>query len=109
MDFLTHHLLRNSAGFRISPTEIEEVLFQSEKVRGAAVIGVPDEVLGQAIKAFVVPQDGERPDAAALLAWCADNMPRNTVPKTITILTDLPKTPTDKVDYQALRQRKALA
>jgi acyl-CoA synthetase (AMP-forming)/AMP-acid ligase II len=65
--------------------------------------------LGQAIKAFIVPQDGERPDAAALLVWCADKMPCNMVPKTITILTDLPKTPTGKVDYQALRQRDELA
>ena len=43
-----------SSGFRISPTEVEEVLFQSGLVKGAAVIGVPDDVLGQSVKAFVV-------------------------------------------------------
>src|SRR5262249_34955097 len=41
-----------SAGFRISPSDVEEILFQTGRVRGAAVIGVPDEVLGQHIKAF---------------------------------------------------------
>ena len=48
-----------SSGFRISPTEVEEVLFKSGLVRAAAVIGIPDEVLGQTIKAFVVRRDGE--------------------------------------------------
>jgi acyl-CoA ligase (AMP-forming) (exosortase A-associated) len=46
-----------SSGYRISPTEVEEALFQSGRIRGAAVIGVPDEILGQHIKAFVVPKD----------------------------------------------------
>ena len=48
-----------STGFRISPTEVEEACFQSGKLRQVAVIGVPDDVLGQAIKAFVVPRDGD--------------------------------------------------
>ena len=60
-----------SSGFRISPTEVEEVLFQTGKLRGAAVIGIPDEVLGQKIKAFVVPRNGEPLDTEALLAHCA--------------------------------------
>ena len=47
-----------SSGFRISPTEVEEVLFQTGEIQQAAVIGIPDEVLGQSIKAFVVPKDG---------------------------------------------------
>jgi acyl-CoA ligase (AMP-forming) (exosortase A-associated) len=93
-----------SSGFRVSPTEVEEVLFQSGKVRGAAVIGIPDEILGQAIKAFVVPEDREIPDVAALLAFCAEKMPRYMVPKAIEVLTDLPKTPTGKIDYPALRR-----
>src|SRR5215469_9106821 len=48
-----------SSGFRISPTEVDEVLFKSGDLRHAAVIGIPDESLGQTIKAFVVPKDGK--------------------------------------------------
>ena len=95
-----------SSGVRISPTEIEEVLFQTGKVRGAAVIGIPDEVLGQSIKAFVVPRDGSALDVEALLGTCAEKMPRYMVPKTIEVLNELPKTSSGKVDYPALRRRE---
>jgi acyl-CoA ligase (AMP-forming) (exosortase A-associated) len=98
-----------SSGFRISPTEVEEVLFQSGKLREAAVIGIPDEVLGQAIKAFVVAQDGESPDTATLLAFCAEKMPRYMVPSAVEILEGLPKTTSGKVDYPELRRREGLS
>ena len=97
-----------SSGFRISPTEVEEVLFQTGKLRGAAVIGIPDDVLGQAIKAFVVAKDGLPLDPPALLAICAEKMPRYMVPKFIEVLDELPKTSSGKVDYPALRRRGAL-
>lgn len=97
-----------SSGFRISPTEVEEVLFQSGLVRQAAVIGVPDEILGQSIKAFVVPADGRpvRPDD--LIAFCAERTPRYMVPKSVEVLAELPKTSSGKVDYPALRKREGL-
>jgi acyl-CoA ligase (AMP-forming) (exosortase A-associated) len=97
-----------SSGFRISPTEVEEVLFQSGTVRQAAVIGVPDEVLGQSIKAFVVPRDGESVDSEALIAYCAEKMPRYMVPKSVQVLNELPKTTSGKVDYPALRRGEGL-
>ena len=97
-----------SSGFRISPTEVEEVLFQTGKVRGAAVIGIPDDVLGQTIKAFVVARDGNVLDVESLLALCAEKMPRYMIPKTIEVLTELPKTSSGKVDYPALRRREGL-
>jgi acyl-CoA ligase (AMP-forming) (exosortase A-associated) len=97
-----------SSGFRISPTEIEEVLFQTGQLRGAAVIGLPDEVLGQVIKAFVVAKDGAPIDTDALLATCGEKMPRYMVPKFIEVLSELPKTSSGKVDYPALRRREGL-
>jgi len=97
-----------SSGFRISPTEVEEALFSSGKLRGAAVIGIPDEVLGQTIKAFVTQRDGDPLDAEALLAHCGEKLPRYMVPKTIEILSELPKTSSGKVDYPALRRRENL-
>lgn len=93
-----------SAGYRISPTEVEEVLFQSGKIRHAAVIGVPDELLGQRIKAYVVPRDDEAIDLAHLVAFCAERMPPYMLPKAIEVLDKLPVTSNGKVDYPTLRK-----
>ena len=97
-----------SSGFRISPTEVEEVLFQSGMLRQAAVIGIPDEVMGQSIKAFVVSKNGGCLDTNTLLAFCATKLPRHMVPKVVEVLNDLPKTSSGKVDYPALRGREGL-
>jgi acyl-coenzyme A synthetase/AMP-(fatty) acid ligase len=101
--------LIKSSGYRVSPTEVEEVLFQSGKVCQAAVIGIPDDALGQTIKAFVVLRDDEPVDPQALLAFCAERIPRHMIPKTVQILDDLPKTSSGKVDYPALRRAEGLS
>ena len=97
-----------SSGFRISPTEVEEVLFQSGILREAAVIGIPDGTLGHVIKAYVAPRDGETVNPEALLLFCAERMPRYMVPKFIQVVASLPKTPSGKVDYPALRNREGI-
>jgi acyl-CoA synthetase (AMP-forming)/AMP-acid ligase II len=97
-----------SSGFRISPTEIEEVLFQTGKLRGAAAIGIPDDVLGQVVKVFVVAKDGTPLDPQELLSICAEKMPRYMVPKFLEVLDELPKTSSGKVDYPTLRRREGL-
>jgi acyl-CoA synthetase (AMP-forming)/AMP-acid ligase II len=93
-------------GFRVSPTEVEEILYQSGRLQGAAVIGIPDEILGQQIKAFVVPKEGEPLDTKELLAFCTERMPRYMTPKTVEVIDALPKTSSGKVDYPALRRRE---
>jgi acyl-CoA synthetase (AMP-forming)/AMP-acid ligase II len=97
-----------SSGFRISPTEVEDVLFKSGFVKAAAVVGIPDEVLGQRIKAFVVACDGGALDVEELREYCAVNMPRHMVPSEIEALEEMPKTPSGKVDYQLLRRREGV-
>ncbi|HWP23812.1 MAG TPA: acyl-CoA ligase (AMP-forming), exosortase A system-associated [Candidatus Binatia bacterium] len=92
------------SGYRVSPTEVEEVLYQSGKVREAAVIGIPDDTLGQVIKAYAVPRDGEVLDAAELIAFCAERVPRYMVPKVVEVTKALPKTSSGKIDYPALRR-----
>jgi acyl-CoA ligase (AMP-forming) (exosortase A-associated) len=98
-----------SSGYRISPTEVEEALFQSGRLRGAAAIGIPDEMLGQIIKVFVVPREGESVTADELREFTATRLPHYMVPKILEVVPDLPKTPTGKVDYPALRRREGLA
>jgi acyl-CoA ligase (AMP-forming) (exosortase A-associated) len=96
-----------SSGFRISPTEVEEALMQSGLLREVAVIGLPDPVLGQSIKAFAVWREGLGVDVEALRTACATQLPGYMVPRTIEILEALPKTTSGKVDYPSLRHREA--
>ena len=86
-----------SSGFRISPTEVEEALFTSGQVREAAVIGIPDEILGQAIKAVVVLRPGERLDAAYIKAECRRQLANYKIPKVIEFSAALPYTASGKL------------
>jgi acyl-CoA ligase (AMP-forming) (exosortase A-associated) len=98
-----------SSGFRISPTEVEEALFKAGQLRHAAVIGLPDDMLGQRIKAFVVPQDGTTVDADDLLERVTELLPRHMVPKSVEVVTTLPTTASGKIDYPELRKREYAA
>ena len=97
-----------SSGYRISPTEVEEALFSSGKLREVAVIGLPDEMLGQSIKAYVVPREDESVTDEALLAHCGEKLPRYMVPAIVEFLESLPKTSNGKLDYPALRRHEGL-
>jgi acyl-coenzyme A synthetase/AMP-(fatty) acid ligase len=97
-----------SSGYRISPNEVEEVLFQSGMLREAAVIGIPDGALGHGIKAYVAPREGETVTQDKLLTFCAERVPRYMVPKEVEVMDALPKMPNGKVDYTALRHRAGI-
>ena len=94
-----------SAGYRISPTEIEGVLATNPQVAAAAVVGVADDLLGEAVHAFVVPRAGAAVlDVAALRRYCRAELPAYMVPQRISVLDALPTTASGKVDYPALRR-----
>ena len=95
-----------SSGFRISPTEVEEVLMASNKLQAAAVIGIPDDLLGQAVKAFVVETENIELNTESLLEFCAEKLPRYAIPKQVEVLERLPQTTSGKVNYSALRTRE---
>jgi len=97
------------AGHRISPTEVEEILIGTQRVREAAAIGIPDELMGQAVLAVVVARDGQPIDVDALLADCALKMPRYMIPRRVEVVTSLPKTAHGKIDYPFLRRQYASA
>jgi len=98
-----------SSGYRISPTEVEEAIFSSGKVQHAAVIGIPDEVLGQTIKAFVVARNGDSVNTEEVISHCGDKLPRYMVPTAIEVVSEMPRTSSGKVDYPALRRREGLS
>ena len=98
-----------SAGFRISRTEVEEALYQSGMVTEAGVVGVPDDILGQAVTAWIVKKDEGTFNVADLTAYCSTKLPRYMMPKSIHILESLPKTPNGKIDYTSLQSMKVIA
>lgn len=95
-----------TSGYRVSPTEIEEVLYASGAVKEAAAIGIPHETLGQAIVVIVVPEQ-EDFDAQSLLNTCKAQLPNFMVPHKIATLSRLPKNPNGKINRKALEQQFA--
>ncbi|MER8510438.1 class I adenylate-forming enzyme family protein [Mesorhizobium sp. M0199] len=91
-----------SRGEKIAPKEVENVLMEIAGVREAAVIGVPDELLGQAVKAFVVMEQGSMIGEKQLQKECQRRLENFMVPKSIVIVPSLPMTDTGKLKKTAL-------
>ena len=91
-------------GKRLSCRELEDTLAEMDDVLEAAVIGVPDEVLGEAVKAFVVPRNiGSVDFDARLRAFCKRRLPPTYTPKQIVMLRALPKNSAGKTSKATLR------
>jgi acyl-CoA synthetase (AMP-forming)/AMP-acid ligase II len=95
-------------GFNAYPAEIEAMLLEHPKVVHAAVIGIPDERLGEVGMAFVVPGSGEPLASDELIAWARERMANYKVPRRVEIVSELPLTPSGKVQKFVLRERVRL-
>jgi acyl-CoA synthetase (AMP-forming)/AMP-acid ligase II len=89
-------------GQKVSPVEVEAVLCQFEGVAEVAVVAVPDEILGQAIKALIVPQKDRQIGEKDVRAFCAHHLEDYKVPKWIDFRDTLPKTSSGKIDRKTL-------
>jgi len=90
-------------GMNVFPREVEELLMTHPSVALAAVIGVPDERLGEEVKAFVVLKPGATVTEQALIAWSKEQMAAYKYPRTIEFRESLPVGPTGKVFKRGLR------
>lgn len=90
-------------GYRVELGEIEAGLYKHPAVKEAAAIALPDEANGVRVKAFLSCKDGKRPSLIELKGFCAENLPSYMAPDLFTFLETLPKTSTDKIDYQRLK------
>ena len=91
-------------GKRVSCRQLEDQLLEFDALLEAAVIGVPDDVLGEAVKAFVVPQQADSKGLAGRLhLFCKERMPLELIPREIVVLGALPKNSSGKVLKQNLR------
>lgn len=89
-------------GEKVSPVEVENALYGIAGILEAAVIGVPDDVLGQAIRAYVVVEPGVVLSDKQIRAICITRLENFMVPKEVVIVPELPKTTTGKVSKKLL-------
>ena len=94
-----------SGGFNVYPAEVEKLLSNHPDISMVAVIGVPDDRLGEVGRAFVVLRPDAKATDADLLAWSRDNMANYKVPRSFVLVDDLPKNASGKVLKTELRDR----
>jgi amino acid adenylation domain-containing protein len=91
-------------GFRIELGEIEVCLYRHAAIRDVAVVALPDEAAGVRVKAHVTFRGDKRPSLIELKTFCSQHLPLYMIPEAFAFHDALPKTSTDKIDYQTLRR-----
>jgi long-chain acyl-CoA synthetase len=95
----------NAGGYKVWPREVEDVLYEHEAVREAAVVGVPDQYRGETVKAFVSLRPGKSVTAEELIAFTKERMAAYKYPRQIEFLDEIPKTVSGKLLRRELRDR----
>jgi len=91
-------------GFNVYPVEVENLLTKHPKVMMAAGIGVPDPVLGEVGRYYIVPRPGTEPTEEEIITYCREHLADYKVPKQIVFRTELPMTPVGKIMKSVLKQ-----
>jgi acyl-CoA synthetase (AMP-forming)/AMP-acid ligase II len=93
-----------TSGNNVYPKEVESVIFDHPAVQSAAVVGLPDEVRGENVHAFVVLAPGARATEEAILEHCRRNLARFKVPRSVAFIDELPLTGSGKIRRFKLRE-----
>jgi long-chain acyl-CoA synthetase len=94
------------SGFNVYPTDIEQVLYRNPKVEKVAVVGVPDETTGEAVKAFIVLRKGEQATPEEIIKWSRGDLTGYRVPKQVEFRDSLPETLVGKVLRRVLLEEE---
>ena len=94
-------------GLNCYPAEVENLMFSSGVFAQVAVIGIPDERMGEVGMAFVVPSPGTGVTPESVIAWCRENMANYKVPRAVAVVDALPVNASGKVTKFELRERAA--
>ncbi len=92
------------SGENVAANEVESVLVEHEAVYEAAVIGIPDEMCDEAIKAYVILNQGSTVTEAQLIKHCQERLAKFKVPEFIAFVEDFPRTPVGKIQKHILRK-----
>lgn len=93
-----------TSGYRVSPTEVEEVIYQSGQIGEVACLGVPHPELGQVILATVTLSDASTLDEEQIIRFCREQLPAFMVPVKVVKYDQLPRNPNGKIDRKQLAQ-----
>ncbi|MDH6679677.1 acyl-CoA synthetase (AMP-forming)/AMP-acid ligase II [Rhodococcus sp. LBL1] len=96
-----------SGGFNVYPAEIENALARMDSLAEAAVIGIPDERMGEVGRAYVVPKAGATVTEEEVVAFCKERLANFKIPREVKIVGALPRNPSGKVLKNDLREGKA--
>ena len=94
-----------SGGFNIYPTEVEQALYQHPAVYEACVVGVPDDIWGESVKAVVVLRPGQNASDTDLMSHCKNALADFKKPRSIEFVTELPRNPNGKLSRKMVRER----
>jgi long-chain acyl-CoA synthetase len=92
-------------GYNVYPVEVEDVLYEHPAVAEAAVVGMPDEKMGEIPKAFVVLRAGESVRPEDITAYCAAHLAAYKVPRQVAFIRELPKSPVGKILKRVLKEQ----
>ena len=108
--FITDRLKRmiNCAGYKVSPAEVEAMLYAHPAIREACVIGARDDYRGETVKALIVLKKEARDSVAAqdITAWARERMAAFKVPRVVQFVEELPKTATGKIFWRKLQEEE---
>jgi long-chain acyl-CoA synthetase len=97
------------SGFNVYPTDVEQVLYRHPKIQQCAVVGIPDDRTGEAVKAYVVLKEGDQATVEEILAWTRDpehGLAGYRAPKHVEFREELPTTMVGKVLRRVLLEEE---
>lgn len=91
-------------GQDVYPSDIEEILYTHPKVVEAAIVGIPDKVLGEVVKAVISLKGGETATEEEIIEFCKEKLASHEIPKKVEFVTALPRTPAGKIRREELKR-----
>jgi long-chain acyl-CoA synthetase len=97
----------NVGGEKVFPSEVEDIMLTHSKIKDLSLVGIPDEIKGEAVKAFIVLKEGEEGSAEEIQEFCKERMAPFKVPSAVEFVEEIPRSASGKALRRLLRDREA--